>query len=225
MPVGDVAKAFVLSLRTLVNSWIAELRSPDLFGFWTHSDPAILDKMAAKTSSRLVVIGLGNFGSEWTRHSVGMQVVRRLAEKRGMTWTTQRKLQANVALDNQLILVEPRLFMNENGKAASAVMKQFLNSKKPKDGCASLIVVHDDLDRAFGNIRWKQRGSASGHNGVRSVIQQVGSDDFRRLQIGIGRPQARGAAIHSHVLGRFSPEEMQIIITPDSFLRQACEEI
>ncbi|GBG24779.1 Peptidyl-tRNA hydrolase [Hondaea fermentalgiana] len=234
------AKALALGLRAALRRWAAELLPLPLAttargavrdgrdagaGEDADADADAALGAAGTMKKRLVVVGLGNFGSEWTRHSVGTQVVRRLAERRGVAWAARRDCAANVASDEDLILVEPRLFMNENGKAAAAVLRQFLRAKKPRDASANLVVVHDDLDRPFANFRWKQRGSASGHNGVRSVIEHLGSDDFRRVQVGIGRPSARGAAVSAHVLGSFSRDEIEAIKDRDGFLSRVCDEI
>jgi PTH1 family peptidyl-tRNA hydrolase len=107
-----------------------------------------------------------------------------------------------------LYLVKPRSFMNVSGPAVARLCK------KLRVGPPDLIIVFDDLDLALGKVRVRMKGSAGGHNGVRSVIEALGTSDFRRVKVGIGRPAAPGHdkdEIVDHVLSPFYPEEMEII--------------
>mmetsp|Transcript_10485 Transcript_10485/g.33523 ORF Transcript_10485/g.33523 Transcript_10485/m.33523 type:complete len:211 (+) Transcript_10485:204-836(+) len=150
---------------------------------------------------RLVVVGLGNWGSIATRHSVGAAVVRHLAARRGLVW--HRDKLAQVASDGQVVLVEPRLFMNESGRCIRPLLKS--TGAKP----ANLLVVHDDLERALGKLSMKTGGSANGHNGLRSIISMIGQD-FDRLRVGIGRPADRNQ-VANYVLQEFSPSEREAL--------------
>lgn len=119
---------------------------------------------------KLVVVGLGNYGSLASRHSVGMAAVRHIAAARGGSWkSARREWKANVCLlpEVGLALVEPRLFMNDNGRSVARALKMLKLSP------SELVLLHDDLDAALGKVRIKEGGSASGHKGVQSTIQHV----------------------------------------------------
>jgi PTH1 family peptidyl-tRNA hydrolase len=157
---------------------------------------------------KLLVVGLGNWGSIRSRHSVGAAVVRRLAESRGLQW--RRAKDAQVASDGELVLVEPRLFMNVNGKCLTpSLLRDELGLPSLRDALPRLVLVQDDLERAVGKLSVKEGGSAGGHNGVRSVIAQAGGVDvFRRLRVGIGRPEGGAAYVAQYVLEDFSRDEL-----------------
>jgi peptidyl-tRNA hydrolase, PTH1 family len=128
-----------------------------------------------------VVVGLGNPGRSYerTRHNAGYLVVDELAKRHGGSWRKRKKAEAaplSLGLEN-ITLLKPTTFMNNSGSA--------LAYYGPED----LIVVHDDLDLEAGTVRVKVGGGAGGHNGLRSIIQNLGND-FVRVRIGIGRPQA-----------------------------------
>lgn len=154
------------------------------------------------------VVGLGNPGKQYaqTRHNVGFMAVERLAERLSGNWSGKfNGLMARVRLgDRDLILLEPQQFMNLSGHSAQA-MAQFYGIKP-----AEILVVHDDLDLAFGRIQIKVGGGHGGHNGLRSLQAQLGDAGFARLRIGIGRPEgAKGGeeAVSNWVLSAFSPAE------------------
>lgn len=139
-----------------------------------------------------MVVGLGNPGRSYerTRHNVGFLVVDELARRYGGSWRKKKRAEAaTVSLDYESItLLKPTTFMNRSGSA--------LAGYKPED----LILVHDDLDLPPGDVRVKVGGGAGGHNGLRSVIGDLGSD-FTRVRVGIGRPPA-GAGVTEYVLGK-----------------------
>jgi PTH1 family peptidyl-tRNA hydrolase len=136
-------------------------------------------------------VGLGNPGRSYerTRHNVGFLVADELARRHGGSWRKRKKTEAApVSLGLQeVILLKPTTFMNNAGSA--------LIGHRTKD----LIVVHDDLDLPPGDVRVKVGGGAGGHNGLRSIIQQLGPD-FVRVRVGIGRPPA-GVGATDYVLG------------------------
>ena len=155
-----------------------------------------------------IVAGLGNPGPtyQWTRHNAGFLFLDRLADaenssmgKKSFSGTTGEW----VFNGKRLILLKPLTFMNLSGKA---VMQALQFYKLP---LSNLIVVHDELDLPFGTVRFKQGGGHGGHNGLRSIMEQLGKGDFLRLRIGIGK------ALHgdttSHVLGNIPPEQMEKI--------------
>jgi len=170
-----------------------------------------------ETSIR-VVIGLGNPGRDYegTRHNVGFDIVDRMAANAGVSWQKERKWQALVARTGSTILVKPQTFMNLSGQTAAYICGFF---KMPPN---QMMVVYDDADLPLGALRFRANGSAGGHNGIKSMIQSLGSDRFPRLKFGIGhRPAPAGeidpessdnqrqGSMVSHVLGRFAAAERE----------------
>mgnify|MGYP003585213768 FL=1 len=152
-----------------------------------------------------MIAGLGNPGSEYarTKHNVGFMFLDALAEKLGVdNWKT--KYDALVAEGRigteKVLLVKPLTYMNESGRAIGPLMSWYKLS--PED----LIVIHDDMDIPAGTIRIRRKGSAGGHNGMKSILYHVGDENFPRLRIGIGRPLP-GWTVVNHVLAPFSAED------------------
>jgi len=148
-----------------------------------------------------IIVGLGNPGVPYrmTRHNIGFQVVDRLAKLSHIPIRTKRfkSLYGKGGIDSQqVILVKPMTFMNRSGEAVKKVTDFF------HLGMGDLVVVHDDLDLAFGRIRFKQKGGDGGHQGVRSIIESMAGNDFLRLKVGIGRPPV-GKDPVEYVLGIF----------------------
>jgi PTH1 family peptidyl-tRNA hydrolase len=153
-----------------------------------------------------VVVGLGNPGSNYenTRHNIGWMVLDRLADRHGAAGKGKNRDAAATARgrigDDELVLVKPLTYMNRSGEA---MRKAMARERVPmKD----VLVVVDDMDLPFGRLRMKAKGSAGGHNGLRSIIGEMGTEDFARLRIGIDKP--KGGAI-GHVLGDFAQAEQQ----------------
>lgn len=146
---------------------------------------------------------LGNPGREYerSRHNIGWMVADLLTDRYGLSW--QEKFSGKLALlaaqRCKVSLLKPATFMNRSGMSVSRALSFF--SVDP-DECT---VVHDDLELAFGRVDLKHGGGTGGHNGLKSISQELGTNEFGRLRIGIGRP-ARGS-VSSYVLGRFSSEE------------------
>jgi PTH1 family peptidyl-tRNA hydrolase len=156
------------------------------------------------------VVGLGNPGPEYrdTRHNIGHRVVDALAQTMGGHF--RREGPAQVAHgrwhDHTVHLVKPLTFMNESGPAVVRTM-QTLGSD-----VADLILVYDDIDLRLGAVRVRTKGSHGGHNGVRSVLAFVGTQEVRRVKVGVGHPGTRDAVV-DHVLAPFEPEEREAIDT------------
>lgn len=138
----------------------------------------------------ILIAGLGNPGSRYeaTRHNVGFRVVDRWVERHGGT-SWREKFEGHVATfttddGERVLLLKPMTFMNLSGHCVRATLSFY------KLDPSQLLVVHDELDLPFGEIRLKQDGGDAGHNGVGSVIEQLGTDAFARLRFGIGRPAA-----------------------------------
>lgn len=157
-----------------------------------------------------LVIGLGNPGSKYagTRHNVGFDLVDLLASEKSLDWRTEKKWKVELArtADGSLVLAKPQTFMNLSGEA---VIKLASFYKIPP---TEMLVVYDDADLPLGRLRFRNSGSAGGHNGVKSLIQHLGTDRIPRLKIGIGRRPGDGDdrdSMVGHVLGRFRPEESE----------------
>jgi len=139
----------------------------------------------------LLVVGLGNPGPQYakTRHNVGFMVADLLAARLGAPFKVHKRSGAEIVtgrLGNRSVVVaKPRTFMNESGRHIGPLAKFY--SVSPAD----MIVIHDELDIDFGKIRLKLGGGEGGHNGLRSVANALGTKDFQRVRIGIGRPPGR----------------------------------
>jgi peptidyl-tRNA hydrolase, PTH1 family len=137
-----------------------------------------------------LIVGLGNPGKKYeaTRHNVGFRTVEELARRYGLTFgKTERKAQvaSGVIRGKKVILAKPQTFMNVSGEAVRALVDFY---KVPLE---RLVVVHDDLDIPFGTLRLRASGSAGGQNGMKSIIQHLGTQNFARVRYGIGRPPGR----------------------------------
>src|ERR671933_1174117 len=158
------------------------------------------------SSLDLLVVGLGNPGREYAnhRHNVGWLVVDELARRHGGSWRGKFSGRlAEVRLDDRrLALLKPETYMNESGRSVGAAARFF---KVEPD---QLVVVHDDVDLEPGRLQARRGGGLAGHNGLRSLAQTLGSQDFLRLRIGVGRP-GRGdpRSVADYVLSPFDPEE------------------
>ena len=157
-------------------------------------------------SSIRIVVGLGNPGKEYerTRHNAGFWFVERLALARGVALKKDNHYQALVGKDGPLWLVMPQTFMNASGRAVQMLTGFF---KIPPE---EILVVHDELDFAPGTARLKQGGGIAGHNGLRDISQRLGSHDYWRLRIGVGRPVA-GREGANYVLDKPPAEERDAI--------------
>lgn len=154
-----------------------------------------------------LVVGLGNPGKEYerTRHNMGFMVVKRLAERNGLTFRGS-KHHADIArgvIDGvPVLLAMPVTYMNDSGFAVSRLVRYF---HVPLE---SMIVVADEIDLPFGTLRVRPSGGSAGNGGMKSIIRELGTEDFARLRVGVGRP--RDSAVR-HVLGTFSPEQAELL--------------
>ncbi len=162
-----------------------------------------------------LLIGLGNPGCNYvkTRHNVGFMVVEELARKNNCTFRENKKLFGMTceygAGHEKTRLLMPNTYMNESGKSIRSA-KDWFNFENNQ-----LMVLVDDMDLPLGKIRVRSKGSSGGHNGLKSIINHLGTNEFKRLKIGIGPPskdqRERKSKTISHVLGRFSKEEYTIL--------------
>jgi PTH1 family peptidyl-tRNA hydrolase len=155
-----------------------------------------------------VVVGLGNPGPKYrgTRHNVGQRVVDRLAEDFGVAWreTGPALVARGRWRDHAVDLVKPQSFMNVTGPPLAATLRR-LHAKPP-----DVILVYDDIDLPLGTVRTRLKGSHGGHNGVRSIIEALGTSELRRVKLGVGRPASK-EEVPDHVLTRFEPDELPIV--------------
>ena len=154
----------------------------------------------------LLVVGLGNPGAKYAhnRHNVGFMVVERLAERLKAPALREKFSGVFTRIPSpDIVLLKPLTYMNLSGESVQAAMKFF------KVSLSDVVVIHDELDLAYGDVRLKVGGGTAGHNGLKSMLQHCGGDGFARLRVGIGRPRSeKGAdAVVSHVLGDFSTSE------------------
>lgn len=156
-----------------------------------------------------LIVGLGNIGKEYegTRHNIGFMVADELAKRWGITtWKNERSsMCAEHRIPEKVFLIKPTTYMNLSGEAVGA-FANFYNID-PED----IAVIQDDLDLPCGKLRIRRKGSAGGHNGIKSIQQHLGTGDFPRFKIGIGHPERNASAVIGHVLHRFGKEEQPLI--------------
>ena len=158
-----------------------------------------------------VLVGLGNPGKEYdgTRHNIGFSVIDDLCQRLSFpAWTKKKDLKSLhsslTAADTRVLALKPTTYMNLSGEAVQATLQFY---KIPVD---RVVVIYDELDIPYGQIRMRIGGSAAGHNGVQSIIDHIG-EGFGRVRIGIGSDLAKKAEGKDFVLGRFSPKEQELL--------------
>jgi PTH1 family peptidyl-tRNA hydrolase len=154
-----------------------------------------------------IAIGLGNPGEKYafTRHNIGFMVIDELLSTYAASSQFNKKFDSILyTLDKERLLVKPQTFMNVSGKAVNRVANFY--KLRPEE----LLVVHDDVDLEFGEIKHQFGRSSAGHKGVESIIEALGSDEFSRVRIGIGRPTVPTMEIEDWVLQRFSEDKSEI---------------
>lgn len=164
-------------------------------------------KKESNDNPPFLIVGLGNPGPdfEMNRHNVGFLVLDELAKELGTTFS---RMQANALVaqgrrgEERLVLAKPRTFMNRSGAAVGGLARFY---KAPLE---KLLIVYDDVDLPFETLRMRSEGSSAGHNGMKSIIASLGSQDFARLRVGVGRPKGR-MRTPDHVLQDFSRAEQQ----------------
>ncbi len=167
-----------------------------------------------------LVVGLGNPGKKYerTRHNIGFDVIDRVQQK-WMIDLSEQKFKGIYGVERngteKIFVLKPLTYMNLSGESVGQLMKYFQISVE------DLVVIYDDLDLPPGKIRLRQKGSHGGHNGIKSIIQHLGTDQFNRIRVGIGRPDP-GQAVPDYVLGRFSPDDQKKM---DEAAEQAAEAV
>jgi PTH1 family peptidyl-tRNA hydrolase len=171
-----------------------------------------------------LIVGLGNPGFLYARHrhNIGFMCVSQLAKMQRIPFDRKQGA-ARTGIGNiagyKVVLARPQTYMNASGESVSTLMKKL--DVKPED----LIVIHDDLDLPVGKIRLRLGGGSGGHKGIESIISRIGTRDFNRIRVGIGRPEndsddAKEEAVISYVLSDFTSDERK---TMDNAIPQACE--
>ena len=178
-----------------------------------------------------LIVGLGNPGQSYShnRHNLGFMCVNHFAKVHGIKFDKkqgQARTGTGEIAGETVVVARPETYMNQSGQAVSRLVKRFNISLD------DLIVIHDDLDLPVGRIRVRQGGSAGGHRGIESIITGLGSKDFLRIRVGIGRPSATGRgiptpedAIIAYVLSGFTSEEKKVIDQTIPVVSEALESL
>jgi len=159
-----------------------------------------------------LIIGLGNPGRKYanTRHNAGFMILDQLVQNLGGAFSDEPKFKGQLAELRQaqagrIFFLKPQTFMNVSGESVVAVSQFY------KIDPVDFLVVYDDLDLPLGRMRLAAKGSAGGHNGIKSLIENLGTQDFPRLKLGIGRPKISQQPVVDYVLQDFSKEEMPLV--------------
>lgn len=152
-----------------------------------------------------MIVGLGNPGKEYegTRHNIGFMILDDFAKDNNLNFKLSTKLNGLIAKSGDYFLLKPTTFMNNSGLAVKKVCDYY------QIPISNVLIVSDDLDLPFGKIRLREHGSSGGHNGLKSIIANIGTDQFKRMRVGIG--EAKKDTI-DYVLGELSKEEKNIFI-------------
>lgn len=151
-----------------------------------------------------LIVGLGNPGREYldTRHNLGFMVVDRLAARENLTFQTAPQWKAQLANRGDLFYCKPLTYMNLSGQAVRSISNFY------KIDPGQMLILLDDINLPTGKLRLRSEGSAGGHNGMRSLIEHIGTQAIPRIRIGVGAPLKDAT---EHVLGRFTLEELSIL--------------
>ena len=152
-----------------------------------------------------LIVGLGNPGVEYaaTRHNIGFDMITYLSDKYNIPVNSREGkalVGKGILAGEKVMLAQPQTYMNLSGESVRALMDYY------KIDIEDLLVIYDDISLDVGQIRMRGKGSAGGHNGIKSIIQHTGTQEFARIKIGVGQ-KPEGGDLVKHVLGRFSREE------------------
>jgi PTH1 family peptidyl-tRNA hydrolase len=158
-----------------------------------------------------LIVGLGNPEKKYekNRHNVGYIILNKYADSLGLEWENNTKFESDIITQKDFILCKPLTSMNKSGIAVSKILSFY--KIEPCD----LIVVHDDVDLDFGVVKKKIGSGSAGHHGVESIIENIGTQDFWRIRVGVGRPENKNILVEDWVLQDFSDEELEKISTLD----------
>ncbi|NEZ60204.1 aminoacyl-tRNA hydrolase [Adonisia turfae] len=183
---------------------------------------------AAAPPTPKLLVGLGNPGQKYdrTRHNIGFEVIDNLAKSWSIKLTENKRFQGHFgetrsSSGERLILLKPTTYMNRSGQSVRAVFDWY------KLLPSEVLVIYDDMDLPIGRLRLRLSGSAGGHNGMKSIISHLGTQDFPRLRLGISRTNTSdkqaNRAVVSHVLGKFAPDERKVIDAAITLANDAVE--
>lgn len=153
-----------------------------------------------------MIVGLGNPGSKYekTKHNIGFMAIDNIVKKLDVTFTDDKNFKAQIGSTfinhEKVYFVKPTTFMNNSGIAVKALLTYY------NIDITDLIVIYDDLDMEVSKLRLRSKGSAGGHNGIKSIIAHIGTQEFNRIKVGIGRP-LKGMTVINHVMGQFNTED------------------
>lgn len=158
-----------------------------------------------------IIVGLGNPGKKYddTRHNIGFSYIEAFAHKHGIKINkSESKALTGIGriAGEQVVLAKPQTFMNLSGESVKSLCVKY------KCDIENIIVISDDISLDVGRMRIRTKGSAGGHNGLKSIIFQLGSDEFPRLKIGVGGKPFEGMDLADHVLGKFSKDEIKVLV-------------
>ena len=173
-----------------------------------------------------LVVGLGNPGNNYedSRHNAGFRVADKIAQDFNLSFNKTKFdtiFGRGFIEDVDVLLAKPMAFMNRSGPSLQKLAHYF---RIPGE---DMLVIHDDIDLAFGRLKIKEKGGHGGHNGIRSIMDAFGGGDFARLRIGVGRSEA-GESVTNHVLGRFSDDKAEMVarviaVARDAVVTVLCE--
>ena len=168
-----------------------------------------------------LIVGLGNIGREYenTRHNIGFMVVDELAKHLGVTFGKEDRNAycAEYRAPEKILIIKPTTYMNLSGIAVGAYANFY--HIDPED----IAVIQDDMDLPVGHLRIRRKGSAGGHNGIKSIPQHLGTEEYPRFKIGIGHPERNNKAVVNHVLHQFQGEDKAAIDTAVKAMAEALE--
>lgn len=153
-----------------------------------------------------MIVGLGNPGSKYekTKHNIGFMAIDNIVKSLDVTFTDDKNFKAQIGSTfinhEKVYFVKPTTFMNNSGIAVKALLTYY------NIDITDLIVIYDDLDMEVSKLRLRSKGSAGGHNGIKSIIAHIGTQEFNRIKVGIGRP-LKGMTVINHVMGQFNTED------------------
>lgn len=153
-----------------------------------------------------MIVGLGNPGSKYekTKHNIGFMAIDNIVKNLDVTFTDDKNFKAQIGSTfinhEKVYFVKPTTFMNNSGIAVKALLTYY------NIDITDLIVIYDDLDMEVSKLRLRSKGSAGGHNGIKSIIAHIGTQEFNRIKVGIGRP-LKGMTVINHVMGQFTTED------------------
>lgn len=154
-----------------------------------------------------LIVGLGNPGNEYEkcRHNTGFILLNKFACEKDLKWKFSKKFESEIAEFGDMVFAKPQTFMNNSGIAVSKLVNFY------KISLDDLVVIHDDVDLSLGVMKKQKGKNAAGHRGVEDIIEKLGSKDFWRIRVGVGKPENSNIPVDRWVLQDFSDEEFEII--------------